>query len=51
MAVEEGNNGEETEVKEEMMPTQEHVLQMLDMSNTLIFKVNNIEEPSTKAEE
>ena len=32
------------------MPTREHLLQMLGMSNTLIGSVNNTEEPTAKAE-
>ena len=31
------------------MPTQEHRLQMLSMSNTLVGSVNNIKEPATKS--
>jgi hypothetical protein len=48
--VEEEDDGEETDVEEDGMPTREHLLQMLGMSNTLIGNVNNVEEPTAKAE-
>ena len=48
--IKEEDNGEETGVKEDKMPTQEHLLQMLGMSNTLIGNVNNTEEPAAKSE-
>ena len=48
--IKEEDNGEETGVKEDKMPTQEHLLQMLGMSNTLIGNVNNTEKPSVKPE-
>ena len=47
--VEEEDDREETEVKEDGMPTQEHLLQMLGMLNTLIGNVNSTDEPTTKA--
>ena len=48
--VEEEDDGEETEVQVDMMPSQEHLLQMLVMSNTLVGNVNTTQDPSTKTE-
>jgi hypothetical protein len=39
MVVEDQDDGEETEVKEDRMPTREHLLQMLGTSNTLTGKM------------
>ena len=47
--VEEEDDGEETEVEDDKLPTREHLLRMLGMSNTLIGNVNNVEEPATKS--
>ena len=49
--VKEKYGGEEMEVKEDGMPTQEHLLQMLGMSNTLVGSVNNFKELTTSAGE
>jgi hypothetical protein len=42
--VKEKENGEETEIKEDGMPTQEPLLQMFGISTTLVGNANNIEE-------
>ena len=47
--VKEEDDREETEVKEDGMPTQEHLLQILGMSNNLVYNVNNFEELDAKA--
>ena len=37
------------EVEENTLPTREHLLRMLSMSNTLIGNGSDIEEPATKS--
>ena len=49
MVVQEEDNGEETEVKDDDLPTREHLLRMLGMSNILVDNVSEIEEPATKS--
>ena len=43
--VKEEDDGEEMEVEEDGFPPQEHLLQMLGMSNTSVGNVNDIKEP------
>ena len=47
--VEEEDDGEETEVKDNNLPTREHLLWMLDMTNTLVGNVDNTKEQATKS--
>ena len=47
--VEEEGDGEETQVKDNNLPTQEHLLWMLGMSTTLVGNVSDTEEPSTES--
>ena len=48
--VKEKDDGEETEAEEDGMPNQEHLLQMLGMSTTLVDNTNTIEKQAVKAE-
>ena len=47
--VEAEDDGKETEVKDDELPTREHLLRMLGMSNTLVGNVNNVKGPTTKS--